>query len=98
MNYQVQKIILKDASIYNILFEENVIGHIIVDNNEITLIQNDELSMIPIAESFGFSGKAYVAKENGFEQIVLNPSPELMPLCEYKTVNLPNLLLTELVT
>jgi hypothetical protein len=90
--------VLKDANIYNILFESNIIGHIIIDQNEITLIENDELSLIPIAESFGFSGTAYLAKENGFEQVILKPSPELMPLCECKTINLPNLLLTELVT
>lgn len=98
MKYQVQKIILGDANIYNVLFESNVVGHIIVDNNEITLVQNDELSMIPIAENFGFAGNAFLAKEDKFESIVLNPSPELMPLCEYKAINLQDLLLTELMT
>lgn len=98
MKYQVQKIILGDANIYNILFESNVIGHIIVENGEITLVENDELSIVPIAESFGFAGNAFLAKEDKFESVILNPSPELMPLCEYKAINLQDLLLTELVT
>ena len=98
MKYQVQKIILRDANIYNILFESNIVGHIIVENGEITLVENDELSMIPIAESFGFAGNAFLAREDKFESVVLNPSPELMPLCEYKAINLQDLLLTELVT
>lgn len=98
MKYQVQKIILGDANIYNILFESNIIGHIIVENDKITLIENDELSMIPIAESFGFAGNAFLAKEDKLESIVLNPSPELMPICEYKAINFQDLLLTELAT
>lgn len=98
MKYELQKIVFNNCNVYNILFESNVIGHIIANEEKTILVQNDELSIIPIAESFGFGGNAYLAKEEGYEKIVLNPSPELKPLYEYKVVNLPEYSLKQLET
>jgi hypothetical protein len=98
MNYELQKIILSNCNVYNILFESNILGHIIVDEDTTLLVQNDEVSIIPIAESFGFGGEAYLANEEGFEKVVLHGTPETKPLYEYKVVNLPNYSLNQLET
>ena len=95
MNYKLQKVLLNDCSLYNILFENTVLGHVLVNEKFTILVQNDELSIVPIVESFGFSGDVLLAKEDGYEKITLNPSLELEPLYEYKVINLQNHSLTE---
>ena len=94
----MQKILLKDCTVYNILFETNVLGHIISSGDSLFLIQTDELPIVPIAESFGFSGKAYLTIENTMDLVELNPASELKPLYEYKVVNLEDYSLKQLTT
>lgn len=98
MQYELQKIILEKGNVYNILFDSNLLGHVLAEENSIILIQTDEMPIVPLAEAFGFSGEAYLATENGYSKIILNPTPELQPIFEYKVVNLPGSFLTEEVT
>lgn len=96
MKYELQKIILENCNVYNILFESNILGHILIGGGKTILVSNDEMSIVPIAESFGFDGDALLATENGYEKIVLKGSPELRPLYEYKVINLPDYSLKQL--
>ncbi|NBO36562.1 hypothetical protein EBU91_03360 [bacterium] len=95
MNYELQKIVLKNCSVYNILFEGSVLGHILMNENFSLLVQNDEIPIAPIVESFGFSGNVLLAKENGYESITLNPSEDLKAIYEFKVINLQDQILTE---
>ena len=88
MGYKLQKILLNNCDVYNILFEDRILGHIIVTEENTILVQNEDLNIVPLAESFGFHGKAYVSIENGYEEVILNDSSDLKPLYEYKVVNL----------
>lgn len=90
MGYKLQKILLSDCTVYNILFEDRVLGHVIRTDYNTVLVQNEDLNIVPLAESFGFSGKAFVSNENGYEEVILNKTTELTPLYEYKVVNLDN--------
>jgi hypothetical protein len=98
MKYELQKIVLENCKVYNILFESNVLGHILVGGGKTILVPTDEISIVPIAESFGFDGPALVANENSYETVMLNGSPELKPIYEYKVVNLPDYSLNQLET
>jgi hypothetical protein len=88
MNYKLQKILLADCTVYNILFENKILGHVIVKNDNMTLIQTDDLNIVALAESFGFSG-------NGYHLVVLEETKELKPIYEYKVINLQDQFLTE---
>jgi len=95
MDYQIQKIIFKNCTVYNILHESNVLGHVIQHENSNVLIQTDELPIIPLAESFGFQGHFYLASENGYESVELNPTDEFKPLYEFKVINFEDYSLNE---
>ena len=95
MNYRLQKILLADCTVYNILFENKVLGHVIVENDNMTLIQTEDLNIVALAESFGFSGKAYMADETGYYPVVLQETKDLKPIYEYKVINLQDQILTE---
>jgi len=95
MGYELQKVILEKGNVYNIFFKSNLLGHVLVENDTMILVQTDEIPIIPLVESFGFSGEAYVSEGNKYSKICLNPAPELRPIYEYKVVNLPNCFLTE---
>jgi hypothetical protein len=90
MGYKLQKILLSDCTVYNIVFEDRVLGHLILTEHNTLLVQNEDLNIVPLAESFGFSGKAYIANENGYEEVMLNGNTDLAPLYEYKVINLDN--------
>ncbi|MEO5366010.1 MAG: hypothetical protein H7831_06590 [Magnetococcus sp. WYHC-3] len=95
MDYEIQKVIFKNCTVYNILHESNILGHVIQHENSNVLIQTDELPIIPLAESFGFQGHFYLATEDGYQSVNLNPTSEFKPLYEFKVINLEDHLLTE---
>lgn len=94
MNYELQKITLDNETVYNIIFESRLLGHVIIADEQIILVQTDELPIIPLAESFGFSGDAYLVNGDNESKVVLNGTPEFKPLYEYKVINLQGSLLT----
>lgn len=57
MDYQIQKIILKDSTIYNVLLREHLLGHIVETND-------DKKYMIQVHPSVNFS---LIAEELGFD-------------------------------
>lgn len=95
MNYELQKITLENEVVYNILFESKLLGHVILSDEQMTLVQAGELPIAPIAESFGFSGEANLVEGENSSKVMLNSTPEFKPLYEYKIVNLPDSALTE---
>lgn len=95
MGYELQKVILEKGNVYNIFFDSNLLGHVLVENNTMILVQTDEIPIVPLAESFGFSGEAYVSEGDKYSKITLNGTSELQPIYEYKVLNLPNCFLTE---
>jgi hypothetical protein len=98
MKYQVQKILLKNCTVYNILFESNILGHVIDHPNSKIIVQTDELPIIPIAESLGFEGDFYAANKDGYELVNLKSTDDLKPIYEYKIINLQDYFLNEEVT
>jgi hypothetical protein len=95
MNYEIQKVIFKNCTVYNILHESNILGHVIEHENSNVLIQTDELPIVPIAESFGFQGHFYLGSEDGYESVNLTPTSEFKPLCEFKVINFDHYSLNE---
>ena len=98
MKYEIQKIIMENCTIYNFLYENRVLGHFIENDDSKVLVQTDEISIIPIAESFLFEGPCWLSENGEYKLIELNPSPELTPLYEFKSINLENYTLNELKT
>jgi hypothetical protein len=95
MEYKLQKILLNNCNVYNILFEDNILGHVLINDENTIVIQTDELSIVPIVESFGFSGEALLADENGYQTVMLKGNLDLAPLYEYKVIDLQDQFLTE---
>jgi hypothetical protein len=95
MKYTVQKIIMDNAVVYNFLYENELLGHLIDTEDSRVLVSAGDTSIIPIVESFNFSGNCWVLDEGEYKLYILNPSPELEPLYEFKVVNLEDNLLVE---
>lgn len=94
MTYEIQKIILKNCTVYNILLESELLGHVIEEENKKLLVQTSKLNIIPIAESLGFDG-SFVC-ENGEElKIVQLNSSGVVPV-NFKVINLQEHSLNEL--
>lgn len=98
MGYELQKVILEKGNVYNIFFDSRLLGHVLIENDTMILAQTDEVPIIPLVESFGFSGEAYIAEHQGYSKIMLKGTPEFTPLYEYKVVNLPDCFLSEAET
>jgi hypothetical protein len=94
MNYEIQKIILKNCTVYNILLESELLGHVIEEENKNLLIQTSDLNIIPIAESLGFNGSFICEINDNYEIIKLNSSG-VVPV-NFKVINLQEHFLNEL--
>lgn len=95
MKYTVQKIVMENSNVYNFLYENELLGHLIDTEDSRVLVQTSDISIIPIVESFNFSGNCWIVENEEYKLITLNPSPELEPLYEFKVVNLSDNLLIE---
>ena len=95
MKYNVQKIIMKNANVYNFLHENVLLGHLIDNGESQVLIQTSDISIVPIVESFNFSGDCWLLEDGEYKLVNLSPSPELEPIYEFKVINLSDNLLTE---
>lgn len=98
MKYTVQKIVMENSNVYNFIYENELLGHLIDTEDSRVLVQTSDISIIPIAESFNFSGYCWLLENDEYKLITLNPSPELEPIYEFKVVNLVNNLLVESTT
>lgn len=95
MKYTVQKIIMQNSNIYNFLYENELLGHLIETDDSRVLVQTSDISIIPVVESFNFSGECWLLENENYKLINLNSSPELEPLYEFKVINLSDYLLVE---
>jgi hypothetical protein len=95
MKYTVQKIIMQNSNIYNFLYENELLGHLIETDNSRVLVQTSDISIIPVVESFNFSGECWLLENENYKLINLNSSPELEPLYEFKVINLSDYPLVE---
>ena len=95
MNYEIQKVIMKNCVIYNILHESTILGHIIESENSKVLVQADEVPIVPLAESFGFQGKFWLAANDEYKLVDLQATPDFKPLYEFKVMNFDNHFLSE---
>ena len=94
MTYEIQKIILKNCVVYNILLESELLGHVIEEDNKKLLVQTTELNIIPIAESLGFDGSFICESNKKFKIVELNSSG-VVPV-NFKVINLQEHSLNEL--
>jgi len=95
MKYELQKIIMKNCTVYNFLYETRLLGHLMETDDSRVLVQTSDISIIPIAESFLFEGSCWLVENDEYKLITLNASPEFTPLYEYKVINLDENLLLE---
>jgi hypothetical protein len=95
MKYNVQKIIMKNTNVYNFLHESELLGHLIDNGDSQVLIPVSDISIIPIVESFNFSGDCWLIENGEYKLITLNPVPILEPIYEFKVINLSDNLLSE---
>ena len=95
MRYDIQKIIMKNCTVYNILHESTLLGHIIENEDSKVLVQTDEIPIIPLVESFGFEGKFWLVENEDYKLVELKPTPDFIPLYEFKVINFDNYFLSE---
>ena len=95
MNYELQKVILNNATIYNILFESEVLGHIIVLENSNILVQNSEIDIKILGESFGYNGHFLLCENEEYTAVTLNSDEFLKPDYSFKVLNLNEYFLNE---
>lgn len=86
---------MQNSNIYNFLYENELLGHLIETDDSRVLVQTSDISIIPVVESFNFSGECWLLENENYKLINLNSSPELEPLYEFKVVNLSDYLLVE---
>lgn len=98
MKYELQKIVMKNCDIYNVLFESNVLGHILLSENSNILVQVGDLDIISLAESFGFEGNFLLADGEEYKTVNLSPALDFSPLYEFKIINLNDYFLSEAKT
>jgi len=95
MKYTVQKIVMENSNVYNFLYENELLGHLIDTEDSRVLVQTSDISIIPIVESFNFSGNCWLLEDGEYKLITLNPVPILEPIYEFKVINLSDNLLSE---
>lgn len=95
MKYNVQKVIMENCTVYNFLYKNELLGHLIESEDSRVLVETSDTSIIPIAESFNIGGKVWLLEDGDYKLVTLNPSPEMQPMYEFKVINLPDLFLTE---
>lgn len=95
MDYDIQKLILENAIVYNILLNETLLGHIVnFTNGQKYIIQaDDSINFSLIAEEFGFSGNFTFLNEN--VKLNLHGSNQIKE-ANYKVFNFDYLTLDEL--
>lgn len=95
MKYELQKVIMKNCTVYNILHESKILGHIVYNDTSKIIVSATKLPIVPIVESFGFEGKFLLAKNDNYEVVELKATPEFTPIFEFKVINLEDNFLTE---
>lgn len=95
MKYNVQKVIMENCTVYNFLYENELLGHLIESEDSRVLVETSDTSIIPIAESFNIGGNVWLLEDGDYKLVTLNPSPEMQPIYEFKVINLPDLFLAE---
>ena len=95
MSYELQKIIMKNCTVYNILHEGNILGHVLESPDSNLLVQTSDIPIIPLAESFGFEGNYLILNDTETVNVVLTPTPDFKPLYEFKTFNYSDYFLSE---
>ena len=95
MKYNVQKVIMENCTVYNFLYENELLGHLIESEDSRVLVETSDTSIIPIAESFNIGGNVWFLEDGDYKLVTLNPSPEMQPIYEFKVINLPDLFLAE---
>jgi hypothetical protein len=96
MGYEIQKIVLKNCNVYTFLFESKIIGYILDNENSKILIQTTETPIIPIAESFGFSGNFLISDSySNYNLVKLEESEFNINPQNFKVVNLIEYSLSE---
>ena len=88
MKYDIQKVIMKNATIYNFLYEDTILGHLIETNDSKVLIQSSELPLKPIAESFGFGGQVWLFEDEDYKLTNLTPTPDFKPNYDFKVIKI----------
>jgi hypothetical protein len=96
MDYELQKVILNNATVYNILFESNILGHVVLIDNCNILIQNSEIDIKTLAESFGFEGHFLISENEKYNPVTLTSDEFLKPNYSFKVLNLNEYFLNEL--
>jgi len=95
MKYTVQKIIMENCTIYNFLYKDELLGHLLENENSRVLIETSDTPLIPIAESFNISGDVWLLEDGDYKLKTLNGTPAFEPIFEFKVVNLSDNFLTE---
>jgi hypothetical protein len=95
MKYDIQKVIMKNATIYNFLYENTILGHLIETDDSKVLIQSSDVPLQPIAESFGFEGTMWLFEDEDYKLTNLTPTPEFKPNYDFKVINLSENFLIE---
>lgn len=98
MKYELQKIVMKNCVVYNILHEGTILGHVLENENSNILIQVGDLPIVPLAESFGFEGTYLIINEDSEESVELNSTPDFKPIYEFKVFNYSDYFLSESIT
>jgi len=88
MEYNIQKLILENGIVYNILLDEHILGHIIENNDgsKYMLQSHPTINFPLIAEELGFNGQFNILNENSEDQVKLVNSKNLK-FAEFKVFN-----------
>lgn len=81
--------------VYNFLYENELIGHVLENDDSRVLVPVSDTSIVPVAESFGFDGPAWYLEEGEYKLITLSAATELKPIYEFKVINLSDYLLLQ---
>lgn len=89
---------MKNCVVYNILHEENILGHVLESADSNLLVQTSDIPIIPLAESFGFEGNYLIIEDLETKNVFLKSTPDFKPLYEFKTFNYSDYFLSEVDT
>jgi hypothetical protein len=95
MKYTIQKIIMENCTIYNFLYKNELLGHLIENQNSKVLVKTSDTPIIPIVEAFNISGDVWLLEDGDYKLRTLNGTSDFEPIFEFKVVNLSDNLLTE---
>jgi hypothetical protein len=88
MEYNIQKLILENATVYNILLDDHILGHIIENNDgsKYILQSHPTINFSLIAEELGFNGEFNILNENSEDHVKLLKS-ETSKSANFKVFN-----------